>query len=190
MKSRTLVVSVSLAAVGVLGLSACSSAKPSGLAPLTSSARSGSPSSSPAPTISSKWTAEQQQVIAGYDAYNALMDRIRTKTEKMDMAKAHRVGQEPFIRKHLQQLDQQLSSGYVETGKAVDTTLSVTVVGRTATLNTCLDLTHIKLVNPGNPSAPPVKIPPPARVDVSLVRDADSWLVAGLKDGGGGCVSG
>ncbi len=186
MKPRSLVVSVSVVAVGVLGLSACSGAKPSGLAPSTPSASA----SSPSPTISSKWTPEQQRVIAGYDAYNALMDRIRTKTEKIDMAKAHRVGQEPFIRKQLQQMEQQLSSGYVEMGKAVDTTLSVTVVGSTATLNTCLDLTHIKLVNPGNPTAPPVKIPPPARVNVLMVKDAGSWLVSGLKDGGGGCVSG
>jgi len=147
-------VSVSLTAVGVLGLSACSSAKPSGLAPSTPTARSNSPSSSPSPTISSSWTPEQQQVIAGYDAYNALMDRIRTKAEKIDMAKAHQVGQEPFIRKHLQQMDIQLSAGYVETGKSVGTILSVTVVGSTATLKTCLDLTHTKLVNPGNPAAP------------------------------------
>ena len=192
MKPRRRVVSVSLAAVGVLGLSACSSEKPSGLAPFTPGAGSNSPSSSPSPTVSSKWTPEQQQVIAGYDAYNTLMDRIRTKEEKMDMAKAHQVGQEPFISKHLQQMNIALSAGLVATGEAPrHTTLSVTVVGSTATLNTCADLTRTKYVNPGNPSAPPVgSPPPPGRVDVLLVRVADTWLVSGLKDGGGRCVSG
>jgi hypothetical protein len=183
-------VSVSFAAAGVLGLSACSSDKPSGLAPFTPSAPGSSSSSSPSPTISSRWTLEQQQVIAGYDAYSALMARFRTKAEKINLAKARRVSQEPFIRTHLQQMDHQIAAGYVEKGKAVDTILSVTVVGSTATLKTCLDPTHMKLVNPGNPSARPVKISPPNLVDVSLVRVTDSWLVAGLKDGGGGCVSG
>ena len=191
MKPRRRVVSVSLAAVGVLGLSACSSETPSGLAPFTPSARTGSPSASPSPTISSKWTAEQQQVIAGYGRYNALMARFRAKTEKIDMAKAHQVGQEPFITKQLQQMAVALSAGFVDTGEAArDTTLSVTVVGSTATLNTCLDQTRTKSVNHTNPSAPVGSPPPPARVNVSLVRDAGSWLVAGLKDGGGACVSG
>jgi hypothetical protein len=181
------VVSVSVVAVGLLGLSACGGDKPSGLAVFTSGASS---SSSPSPTAMSKWTPEQQQVIDGYDRFNDIMTGYRSKGSEIDMAKAHQVGQEPFVTEYLKGIVQSLATGYVDTGKAVSSTSSVTLVGSKATMKTCLDLTHTKPVNSGNPSAPPVQISPPNRVTVSLVRGADSWLVAGLKGGEGTCVSG
>lgn len=188
MKSRSLVVSVSAVAVGVLGLSACSSEKPSGLAPFTPTARSSSPS--PSPTISSKWTPQQQRVIDGYQQYNELVTRILSKAEKIDLAKAHQVAKEPYATKFLQGIDGTLSAGFVRTGKVAYTFSAVTVVGDSATIKTCLDLTPTKFFKPGSPSAAPLQNPPPSRATVSLAREGGSWLVSGLKDGEGTCVTG
>ena len=190
MKPRRRVVSVSLAAVGVLGLGACGSETPSGLAPFTPSARTGSPSASPSPTISSKWTPQQQQVIDGYDRFNELNTRLLSKAEKIDMARAHQVAKEPFATKILQDIAGTLSSGFVRTGKLADTLSAVTVVGETATIKTCLDLKDTKFFKPGSPSAAPLQNPPPAWATVSLAREGGSWLVSGLKGGEGTCVSG
>jgi len=187
MKSCRSVVSVSVVAVGLLGLSACGGGKPSGLPVYTPAASS---SSSPSPTATSKWTPEQQQVIDGYEGFNNLITAISTKAEKIDMAKAHRVAKEPFVTGYLKGIDSTLSAGYVDTGKAVSTTLAVTIAGGIATMKTCLDLTHTKTLNPGNSAAPPVQNPPPSRVTVSLAREAGSWLVTGLKGDEGTCVSG
>ena len=184
MKSCRSVVSVFVVVVGLLGLSACGGDKPPGL-PLYTPGVGGS-----SPTNTSKWTPEQQQVIDGYDGFNSLVAAIWSKDEKIDMAKAHQVAGEPFITKYLQNLDAALSAGLVLTGKVVNTISSVTVVGGTATINTCVDATHTKLTNPGNPSAPTAQIPPPSRMSVSMVRKADSWLVTGLKGGNSTCVSG
>jgi hypothetical protein len=101
MTLRRLVVCVSVAAA-VPGLSACSSGRPSGLAPFTPSATSSS--SSPTPTSTSKWTPEQQQVIDGYDRFRDLMTAIRTKVKKVDVIEAHKVAKEPFATQYLQAL--------------------------------------------------------------------------------------
>jgi len=186
MSSSRFFVSVCIVAAGALGLSGCSDEKPSGLASYTAGAISKSPSA----TSTSKWTPEQQQVIDGYDRFNDLMTAFRTNTAKMDLAKARSVAQEPFVTGYLQGISNQLSAGYIDTGKVLSTTSSVSVVGAAATMKTCLDATHTKLVNPGNPSAPPVANRAPNRVNVSLVRQAGSWLVSGLNDGGGVCVPG
>ena len=188
MTSRRVVGSVSVVAAGVLGLSGCSSDKPSGLAPFTPSATS--TSSSPSPTSTSKWTPEQQQVIDGYDRFIDLQTAISTKAQKIDMAKAHKVAKEPFATEYLKGIDATLSAGYRQTGKAVVTVSSAIVAGNTATMKACLDQTHLNLINPGNPSAPRWEARPPALVTVSLVREGGSWLIAGLRAGEGSCVSG
>jgi hypothetical protein len=171
---------------GLLGLSACSGEKPSGLATFTPGASSGSSS----PTSTSKWTPEQQQVIDGYAGFNSLMTAISTKTEKIDMAKAHRVAKEPFATEYLKGVDTTLSAGYEQTGKPIVTVSSATVAGDTASMKACLDLTHLNLINPGNPSAARWEPRRPSRVTVSLVLEGGSWLVAGIKGGEGSCVSG
>ena len=186
MKSRRSVVSVSVVVAGLLGLTACSGEKPSGLATLKPSA---SGSSSPSPTSTSKWTPEQQQVIDGFDRFTDFRTAIFTKTEKIDMAKAHRVAKEPFATTYLKRIDATLSAGFVQTGRVVNTTSSVTVSGDKATVRTCQDQTHTKLVNP-DPSVPRVRTLPPAMATVSLVREGDLWLVAGFKGDEGPCVSG
>jgi hypothetical protein len=178
---------VSVVVVGLLGLSACGGDKPSGLPVYTPGA---SGSSSASATSTSKWTPEQQQVIDGYAGFNTLMTAISTKGEKIDMPKAHRVAQEPFATEYLKGVDATLSAGYEQTGKPVVTVLSATVAGDTASMKACLDLTHLNLINPGNPSAARWEARPPARVTVSLVRKGGSWLVAGIKGGEGSCVSG
>lgn len=188
MTSHRLVVSVSIVAASVLGLGACSSEKPSGLTPFTPTATSSS--SSPSPSSLSQWTPDQQQVIDGYDGFNNLITAIWTKSEKIDMTKAHRVAKDPFVTKYLKGIDAGLSAGFVQTGKVVSTVSSVTTTGDTATLDTCVDETQTKLINRGNPSGPQAQAPPPSRVTVSLVREGDSWLVAGLKGGGGACAAG
>ena len=184
MKSCRSVVSMSVVVVGLLGLSACGSDKPSGLPVYTPGASSSSP------TSTSRWTPEQQQVIDGYDRFNSLMTAISTKAEKIDMTKAHRVAKDPFATDYLKGVDATLSAGYEQTGKPNVTVSSVTVAGGTATMKACLDLTHLNLINPGSPSAARWEARPPARVTVSLVREGGSWLVAGMKGGEGSCVSG
>ncbi len=137
-----------------------------------------------------KWTPEQQQVIAGYDRYNELVTRILNKAEKIDMGKAHQVAKEPYATKFLQGIDGTLSAGFVRTGRVAYTFSAVTVVGDSATIKTCLDLTSTKFFKPGNPSDAPLQNPPPSWATVSLAREGGSWLVSGLKDGEGTCVTG
>lgn len=187
MKSYRSVVSVSVVAVVVLGLSACGGEEPSGLPVYTPGA---SGSSSPSPTSTSKWTPEQQQVIDGYDRFNDLITAIMSKAEKIDMAKAHKAAKEPFATTYLKGVDSTISAGFVQKGKVVRTVSSVTVAGDAATIRTCVDQTHMKLVNTGKNPGPAVQIPPPSWQTVSVVRQGDSWLVAGLKSSEGTCVSG
>lgn len=186
MKSCRSVVSVSVVVVGLLGLTACGG-EPSGLPVYTPGA---SGSSSPSPTSTSKWTPEQQQVIDGYDRFNDLITAIMSKAEKLDMAKAHKVAKEPFATTYLKGVDSTISAGFVQKGKVVRTVSSVTVAGDAATIRTCVDQTHMKLVNTGKNPGPAVQIPPPSWQTVSVVRQGDSWLVAGLKSSEGTCVSG
>jgi len=184
MTLRRLVVCVSVVAA-VPGLSACSSGRPSGLAPFTPSATS--TSSTPTPTNTSKWTPEQQQVIDGYDRYSELVAALLTKIEKVDLAKARHVATEPYATTFLKDIDSTLSAGFVQTGKALNTISAVTSRGKRATIMTCLDLTHTKLTKQ---AAPPAQNPPPSQATVSLVREGGSWLVEGLKADEGACVSG
>lgn len=186
MTLRRVVGSVSVVAVGVLGLSACGSDKPAGVAPFTPSVNSAS--SSPTPTSASKWTPEQQQVIEGYDRFNNLVTAFMTKAEAIDVAKARQVAKEPFASVILKGIDSTISAGFVQEGKLVRTVSSVVVAEDAATIKACVDETHMKIVNPGNPSGPAVRIPPPSWQTVSVVRIGRSWLVAGLKSGGGACV--
>jgi hypothetical protein len=179
---------VSLVVVGVLGLSGCSSDKPSGLALFTPSATTTTPS--PTPRSTSKWTPEQQQVIEGYDRFTDLQTAISTKALKVDMAKAHQVAKEPFATEYLKKLEVTLVMGFVQKGRVVNTVSAVTITGNTAILKTCVDQTHMSFSIPGNASAPPVGTRPPAVATVSLAREADSWLVSGSKGDEGACVSG
>lgn len=129
-------------------------------------------------------------MIGGYDRFNDLMTAFRTKAEKIDLAKGRQVAKEPFVTGYLKGIASTLSAGYVDTGKAVSTTLSVTVVRETASIKTCLDLTPTKLVSQGSSTVAPVQNPPPSRVTVSMVKEADAWRVSGLKGGEVACVSG
>jgi len=185
---RTAVSASVLVAVGVLGLSACSGEKPSGLAAFTPSPSGNAASASP--TSASKWTPEQQQVIDGFDKFTDYRTATFTKTEKIDMAKAHQVAQEPFATKYMKRIDATLSAGFVQTGKVVNTIASVTVAGEKATIKTCQDQTHTKLTKPSDPSAPAVKTLPPAMATVSLAREGDAWKVAGFTGGEGKCITG
>ena len=187
MNSCRSVVSVFVVAVGLLGLSACGGDKPSGLPLYTPGVSS---SSSPSPSTTSKWTPEQQQVIDGYDRFNDLITAIMSKAEKIDLAKAHKFAKEPFATTYLKGVDSTVSAGFVQEGKLVRTVSSVTVAGDAATIRTCVDQTHMKLVNTGKTPGPAVQIPPPSWQIVSVVRQGGSWLVAGLKSGEGTCVSG
>ncbi len=185
MKSCRSVVSMSVVVVGLLGLSACGGDKPSGLPVYTPGVGGGS-----SPTATSKWTPEQEQVIAGYGRFTDLQTAISTKVAKIDMAKAHRVAREPFATEYLQQLDETLSAGFVQKGKVVNTISAVAVSGVTATIKTCVDQTHMTFSVPGNASAPPVGTRPPTMAIVSLARQGGSWLVAGFKGDEGACVTG
>ena len=180
-------VSVSLVAVGLLGLTACGGEKPSGLATFKPS---GSGSSSASPTGTSKWTPEQQQVIDGYDRYTDLSTAIWTKAEKIDMAKVHKIATEPYATATMKEVDATLSAGFVQTGRVVNTISAVTIVGGKASIKTCYDQTHTKFTDPAHPAAPKVQIPPPSMGTVSLVREGGSWLVSDYQDGGATCVSG
>jgi hypothetical protein len=178
---------VSVVAVGVLGLSACGREEPSGLGVYTPGATSSSP---PSPTGTSKWTAEQQQVIDGYDRFTGLYESIYTGAEKIDMAKVHKVAKEPFATATMKDIDATLSTGYVQEGKVVNTISSVAVVGVRATIKTCYDQSETRFINPGKASAPAAQIPKPALATVSLVREGGTWLLAGFKGDEGACVSG
>jgi len=181
------VLSVSVALVGLLGLSACGGEEPSGLAVYTPGANG---SAAPSATSTSKWTPEQQQVIDGYEGFNDLIATIMSKAETIDLAKAHKVAKEPFATTYLKGVDSTISAGFVQKGKIVRTVSSVTVDGDAATIRTCVDQTHMKLVNTGKNPGPAVQVPPPSWQTVSVVRQGDSWLVDGLKSDGGTCVSG
>jgi hypothetical protein len=193
---RSVVSTSAFIALCVLGLSACGGEKPSGLAPFTPPASNGSSSptsrsaDSPERTGTSKWTVEQQRVIEGYGRFTDFTTSIWAKDVKIDMAKARRVAKEPFATVVMKSIDGTLSAGYIRTGKVVNTISTVTVAGDKATLETCLDQSQTKYSNPGNASAPSVQMLPPARGTVSLVREANSWLVADYKIGKGACVSG
>jgi hypothetical protein len=185
MKSCRSVASLSVVAVALLGLSACSGDKPSGLATFTP--RVSGSSSSPPPVSTSQWTPEQQQVIDGYDRYSKMVSGLLSKKEKVSLAKARQVATEPYATTFLKDVDATVSAGFVMTGKTVNTISAVTTKGGKATIKTCLDLTRSKLAQP---SAPAAKSLPPSRATVSLSRHGDSWLVDGLKAGEGACVSG
>jgi len=180
-------VSVSVVALGLLGLTACSGEKPSGLATFKPSASS---SSSASPTGTSKWTPEQQQVIDGYDGFTRVYESIYTGAEKIDMAKVHTVAKEPFATVTMKDIDATLSTGYVQAGKVVNTISSVTVDGDKATIKTCYDQTHTKFINPGKASAPAAQIPPPTIATVSLIRERGAWLLVGFKGDEGACARG
>jgi hypothetical protein len=170
---------------GLLGLTACSGEKPSGLATFKPSASGGS---SPSPTSTSKWTPEQQQVIDGYDGFTRVYESIYTGAEKIDMARVHAVAKEPFATVTMKDVDATLSTGYVQAGKVVNTISSVTVNGDKATIKTCYDQTHTKFVNPGKASAPAAQIPPPTMATVSLMRERGVWLLTGFKGDEGACT--
>lgn len=189
MTARRVVVSVSVVAVA-LGLSACSSGSPSGVAPLPPSARGSSAPPPVSPTSTSKWTSQQQQVIDGFDGFNNLVASIWAKAEKLDMAKAHQFAKDPFATKYLTGVAAGLSAGFVQTGKLVSTVSSVTTVGDAATIKTCLDQTHLLLIDQRNPSGPRAQAPKPSRATVSLTRQGDAWLVSGIEDGKDACISG
>jgi hypothetical protein len=178
---------VSVVVVGLLGLTACSGEKPSGLATFKPSA---SVSPSPSPTSTSKWTPEQQQVIEGYDDFTSLYESIYTGAEKIDMAKVHKVAAEPFATSTMKSLDATLSTGYVQTGKVVNTISAVTVTGDKATIKTCYDQTHTKFINPRKTSAPAAQIPAPTLATVSLARVLGAWVLTGFKGDEGACLGG
>jgi hypothetical protein len=188
MTLRRVAVSVSLVAAGVLGLTACGSDKPSGVAPFTPNATG--TGSSPTPTSTSKWTPEQQQVIDGYDRFIDLQTAISSGAQKGDVATFHKVAKEPFANQTMKGIALALSAGFVQTGKAVNTISSVTLVGETASIKTCLDQTHLNLINPSHPSAPRWEARPPSKGTVLLVRERDVWLVSGYKGGEGTCITG
>jgi len=190
MTLRRVVVSLSVVAVGSLGLTGCGGEAPSGLAPFTLSATSTSSTATPTPTSTSKWTPEQQQVIDGYDRYNDLITAILAKTEKIDMAKIHLVATEPFATPYLKRVDATISAGFVQTGELVTTISAVRVTNERATIKVCEDQTHTRLTNPSHPSVPKVQTLPPALATLSLVRKGDAWLVAGFHGDEGACVSG
>jgi hypothetical protein len=172
-----------LAALGVLGLSACGGEEPSGLPLYTPSPSS---SSSPSATKSSKWTPEQQQVIDGFNRFTDLQTAFMTKAERVDLARFRRVAKDPFATELTKGISGSIESGWVLKGKVVNTISAVTVVGNVATLKTCQDLTHTKLSTLSAVS----KNPPPSPMTISLARQADSWLVAVIKKDEGTCVSG
>jgi hypothetical protein len=186
MTVRRVVGSVAVLAAGLLVLSACSSGKPSGLAPFTPSATS----TSSTPTSTSKWTPEQQQVIDGYGRYNELITAILSKTEKIDEAKVHKVAAEPYATTFLKRVDATISAGYVQTGKLIATISAVQVTNEGATIKVCVDQTHTRLTNPSHPAVPKAKTLPPALATLPMVRKGDAWLVAGFHGDEGACTSG
>ena len=185
MKSCRSVVSVSILLAGLLGLSACGGDKSSGLPAYTPGA-----SGSSSPTSPSKWTPDQQRVIDGYDGFTKLYESIYTGAEKIDMAKVHTVAREPFATATMKDVDATLSTGYVQTGKVVNTISAVTLAGDKATIKTCYDQTHTKFINPRKTSAPAAQIPRPALATVSLTRVLGVWVLTGFKGDEGTCVSG
>jgi hypothetical protein len=90
----------------------------------------------------------------------------------------------------MKDIDAALSAGFVQKGKSMNTISSVTFAGQTATINTCLDRTHLNLINPTHPSAPRWEAQPPSKGTVSLAREGGAWLVAGYKGDKGACVTG
>ena len=149
-----------------------------------------SSSAGPSATSTSKWTTEQQQVVDGYDRFTDLSTAIWTKAEKIDMAKVHTVAREPFATATMKDVDATLSTGYVQTGKVVNTISAVTVAGDKATIKTCYDQTHTKFINPRKTSAPAAQIPRPALATVSLTRVLGVWALTGFKGDQGTCVGG
>lgn len=129
-------------------------------------------------------------MIDGYDRFIDLQTAISSKKAKVDMTKAHQVAREPFATATMRGIQLALSAGFVQTGKAVYTSSSVTVVGKKATIKTCLDQSRMKLVNRRDPSAPRWEARPPSKATVLLAHQGDSWLVTGYKGDEGACVSG
>jgi hypothetical protein len=129
-------------------------------------------------------------VIDGYDRFTELQTALSTKAQKIDVVRARRVAKEPYATKFLKDIDATLSSGYVQSGKVVNTISSVRITGGSAIITTCYDATHTKYTKPGNTSAPSIQMRPPSMATVSAVLQGHSWLVSGFKSGEGACVSG
>jgi hypothetical protein len=186
MTLRRVVGSVAVLAAGLLGLSACSSGKPSGLAPFTPGATS--TSSSPSPTSTSKWTPEQQQVIEAYVMYQALITKYR-KGAKLDMAALRSVATEAFAVKSGKEVAAGLSAGFILHGDDVHDTRVVTIAGTKSILTECWDT---KSYGVNEKASPPItaKGAPPANYTVNLTRSADTWHVAGFTRGAACSVNG
>jgi hypothetical protein len=167
-----------LVAVVVLGLSACSSEKPSGVAPFTPSASSSSSSSS---SPSSKWTPEQQQVTEAYATYQSLITKYRKGT-KLDMAALRAVATEPFAVQSGKNVIAGLSAGFILHGDDVHDTRTVTIRGSKATLTECWDTRSYGVNMKATPSIT-AKGAAPALYTVNLTRSDDRWFVAGFTPG-------
>jgi hypothetical protein len=186
MTLRRVGVSLSVVAAGLLGLSGCSSDKPSDLGPLTPGASSSS--ASPSPSSTSRWTPEQQQVIEVYVTYQALITKYR-KGAKLDMAALRSVATEAFAVKSGKEVAAGLSAGFILHGDDVHDIQVVTIAGTKSILTECWDT---KSYGVNAKASPPVtaKGAPPANYTVNLTRSADTWHVAGFTRGAACSVNG
>lgn len=175
MKSPRCVASVSVVAVALLGLSACGSDKPSGLAPFT-------PNSSTSPTSASKWTQEQQQVIDSFLAYRALIAKYR-RGARVDRALLRSVATEQRAVQAEQGIVGGLTLGFILSGDDdVEEIRAVTVTGAKSKLTECW---IGRSYGVKKSASPPVTAKPstPRIVNVNLTRSAGTWRVAGFTDG-------
>lgn len=171
------VMSVSVAAAGVMALSACGGGQSTGPAPFTPS----SSSQSSSPTTTSKWTPEQEQVIETTLTYHGLVAKYR-KGATLDMAALRSVATEARAVQTGKTIVAGLSAGFILYGDDAHEIRSVTITGATSVLTECW-IERSYGVN--RKASPTIRTKPSASHIgiINLSRSADRWHVSGYTDG-------
>ena len=169
---------VSVLAVGVMALSGCGGGKAAGLTPGTST----SVRSSLVPVVAPTWTASQQQVIDTTLSYHALFSRF-SRGARLDMVALGSVATNAFAAEVGKSIVDGLKLGFILQGNDdVHQVRSVTIMGTKSTLTECW-IGRAYSVNTKFSPAITTKPLVPAINNVSLVRAAGKWHVAGFTEG-------
>lgn len=176
MTSRSVVVSVLVA--GVTVLSGCGGGKSSG----PTSVPPGVGSRSPSPVIAPTWTPIQQQVIDATLTYHALFSKF-SKGAKLDMVALRSVATDAFAVEVGKNIVDGLNLGFILYGNDdVHEVRAVTITGATSILTECW-IGRAYSVNKKFSPAVTTKPLVPAINNVSLIRAAGNWHVAGFTEG-------
>ena len=169
---------VSVLVVGVMALSGCGGGKAAGLTPGTPT----SGRSSLLPVAAPTWTSTQQQVIDTTLSYHAQFSKFN-RGARLDMVALGSVATDAFAAEVGKNIVDGLKLGFILHGNEdVHQVRSVTIRGAKSTLSECW-IGRAYSVNKKFSPAVTTKPLAPAINNVSLVRAAGKWHVAGFTEG-------